>query len=191
MQFAGPNGRVLTNSMAASTDAARSVAQSLSMLDTSKTKWMEILRSVPPSKDLHQALLSLKNLRTLTLSLCKDLHSFIHTLAPVPNSTGPMACPKLEELILHTAERFNIETMVEVAAARASRGLPFKSVSIISWGELVSREGMRELLKYVSHVESSFENSNVNYSVGSEWDLDYSDEEDREGESSGGDSEIS
>ena len=186
LQFAGPNGRVLTCARSSGADPIRLVAQSLTMLDTSKTKWMEILRSTPPSGDLHLALLSMDNLRTLTLSLCTDLRSFILALAPVPNSANPIACPKLECLILRTGERFDIETMVEVAAARASRGSPLKYVSIINWGELVFGEGATELLKHVSHVETSFEISDEDYGVGSDYDVDYgysdySDEEDGEG----------
>ena len=191
MQFAGPNGRVLTCAMSAGDDATRSVAQSLAMLDTSKTNYIEIIGSTPPSEDLCQALLSMKNLRTLTISLCKDLHSFILALGPAPNSTNPIPCPNLEELTVRTAERFDIETMIEVAAARASGGLPFKSVNIINWGELVPREGTMELLKHVLHVGTSFEISNVDYGVGADSHLDYSDEEDQEGESSGDDSDMS
>jgi len=173
MQFAGPSGRVLITSMFAGDDATSSVAQFLAMLDTSKTKWLEIIGSEPPSEDLHQALLSMKTLRTLTLSLCEDLRSFILALAPVPGSINPIPCQKLEGLVFRTGERFDIETMVEVAAARASGGSPLKSVDIINWGELVPGERATELLKHVSRVETSFEISNVDYGVGAKFDLDY------------------
>ena len=182
MQFAGPNGRVLTNSMSPGDDAASSVERSLAGLDTSKTKWLEIIGSDPLSEDLHQALLSMKNLRTLTLSLCKDLRSFILALAPVPNSANPVACPKLEELTLRTKEKFDIDTMVEVAAARASRGSPLKYVSIINWERFVPGEGVVELLEYVSHVETSSENSYVDFGVGPDCDVDYGDGDDSDEE---------
>ena len=193
MQFAGPNGQVLITAMAASADANRSVAQSLAVLDISKTKWLEIIGSKPLSKGIHQALLSMQNLWTLTLSLCKDLRTFILALAP--NLTNPMACPKLEDLTFRTEERFNIKTMVGVAAARASAGSPLRSIHIINCGELVRSEGKIELLRHVSHVETSFEISDVDFGVGDHCDLDYgdgdsSDEEGWEGGSSGDDSSI-
>ena len=194
MQFAGPNGRVLTTAMSTGADADSSVAQSLAVLDTSKTKWLEIVGCEPLSGGFYRALLSMKNLRTLTLSLCKDLRSFVLVLVPIPNSTNPMACPRLEEVTFRTAEWFDIEIMVKVAAERASRGSPLKSISIINWGELVPREGTRELLQHVSHVETSFEKTNVDFGIAVHLDYgdgDSSDEEDWEGGSSGDDSNIS
>ena len=182
--------------MSAEDDATRSVAQSLVMLGTSETKWLEILRGEPLSEDFHQVLLSMKNLRTLTFSLCKDLHSFILALAPVPNSPDPMICPKLEELTFRTAERFDIETMIEVAAARASGGSPLKSVNIINWGELVAREGAMKLRKHVSHVGTGSETSNVDFGITAACAVDYgygdgSDEEDWEQGGFSDDSSIS
>jgi len=197
MQFAGPNGRVLTSAMATGANATSSVAQSLAVLDISKTKWLEIVGSKPLSEEFHQVLLSMKNLRTLSLSICEDLRSFILALAPAPNSTIPVTCPKLKELTFRTDGRFDIETMVEVAAARASRGSPLKSISIINWGELVPREGVAELLKHIPCVETSFEISNVDFGITQACDVDYddgdgsSDEEDWEGGSSGDDSSTS
>jgi len=183
MEFIGPNGLVEIDSMSPGADTPRSVARSLATLDTSKTKRLEILRSEPLSEDLHQVLVSMKNLRTVTLSLCKDLRSFILALAPVPNSTTQIACPRLEELVFRTEERFDVETMVEVAAARASGGSPLKSIRIINWGELVSREEVTELLKHISHVETSFEARNVNYGYGKRSDeaYDHGDDSDEEG----------
>lgn len=163
MQFAGPNGHVLMGSSEPGVDTTRSVVQSLAILDTSKTKWLEILRSDPLSEDFHQALMSMKNLRTLILSLCKDLHSFIVALAPIPDSTNPITCPNLEGLVFRTQEPFDVETMVEVAAARASAGSPLKSIRIVNWGELVPGEGVRELLKHVSRVKNTSEITNADY----------------------------
>ena len=60
MQFAGPNGRVLTSSMSPRAGVITSVAQSLARVDISKTKWLEVIRSRPPSEDLHLELLSMK-----------------------------------------------------------------------------------------------------------------------------------
>jgi len=52
---------------------------------------------------------------------------------------NPIACPKLEELIFCAGERFDVDTVTVVAAARALGGSPLKSVRIITLGELVAR----------------------------------------------------
>jgi hypothetical protein len=157
IKFSGPNGQVCMTSMFPEAETTRLVPRSLAAFDTSKTESLEILNSDPLSEDLHQALLSMKCLRTLRLSLCKDLHSFILALDHDPNSMNPIPCPKLERLVFRTEERFDIEQMVEVASARASGGVPFKSIEIINRGELVPREGVTELLKHVLRVENRFE----------------------------------
>ena len=166
MEFTGPNGQVRMTSISPEPAATRLVPRSLALFDTSKTEWFEIVGSDPLSEDLHQALLSMKTLRTLTLSLCSDLPSFILALKPDPKSTNPIPCSKLESLVFRTGERFDIEAMVGVAAARAFGGAPFKLVKIINCGELVSREGVMELLKHVSHVETSHEVGNDTHNYG-------------------------
>lgn len=113
------------------------------------------------------------SLQTLTLLLYKGLSPFLLELLPDPNSTNPIPCPELKALTFRTEDRFEIETMVEVAALRAVSGAPFNSVRIINRGELVPREGVMELKEHVSHVETSFEVHSEVCSYG-----DYSDQED-------------
>jgi len=169
MRFTGPNGEVCMTSSPGS-GATRSVIRSLAQFDISTTKSLEILGGGALSKDLCQALPYLNNLRTLTLSLCKSLPSFILALYPGLDPVNPIVCPKLEGLVFRTKQRFDIESMVMVAAARASGGAPLKSVRIINCGVLVSSEGVRELLKYVLCVETSLEVSDedLNYGEGSD-----------------------
>jgi len=181
MELTGPSGHVSMTSSEPGAATTRSVAQSLVVLDTSKIKWLEILRSEPLSEGFHRALTSMKNLQTLTLSLCKDLRQFILALAPVPDSADPIVCPSLEVLVFRTEERFDVETMVEVAAARASAGSPLKSIRIINWGELVPQEGVMELLKHVSRVKSISEIANRSYGYGQFDDDVYPYGEDTEG----------
>ncbi|KAF9647919.1 hypothetical protein BDM02DRAFT_3116221, partial [Thelephora ganbajun] len=157
VRFTGPNGQVYVTSTFLPSDATRSVSQSLIQLPTSTSNCLEVINGDLLSVDLCQALLSIKTLRTLTLSLCKNLPSFILALDHDPNSRKPISCPKLDRLIFRTKERFDVKSMVKVAAARASGGVPLSSVSIINRGEPVPREGVMELLKHVSHVETSFE----------------------------------
>ena len=166
IEFIGSNGQVCLATMYPEPDTTHLVPQFLALLDTSKADWLEIVGSAPLTEDLHRALLSIKNLRTLTLSLCENLHSFILALDPDPNSINPIPCPQLERLVFRTKERFDIEIMVEVAAARASGGAPFKFVRIINCGEHVPREGVMELLKHVSHVETSYEIYDEAYNYG-------------------------
>ena len=183
LKFIGPNGQVCLSSTSPTPDTSLSLPRSLAQFDTSKAVWLEIIGSDYLSEHLEHALLSLINLQTLTLSLCERLYSFILALLPDPNSTNPIPCPKLKALILRTEERFDIVTMVEVAATRASVGAPFNSVRVINCGEFVPREGVDELMEHVSHVETNYE---INGEVYSLYGDDSDDEElDEEGGSFG------
>jgi hypothetical protein len=173
IKLSGPNGQIRMASMSTDAETTGWVPQSLAVFDTSKITSLEILNSDPLSEDLHQALLSMDGLRTLRLSLCKDLHSFILALGHDPNSMDPIPCPKLEKLIFRTEERFDIERMVEVASARASGGAPFKSVKIVNREELVPRAGVVELLKHVLRVENRLEISGEAHSCHDSDDEDY------------------
>ena len=173
IKISGPNGQISMVSAFPDAEETRLVPRSLAVFETSKTKSLEILNSDPLSEDLHQVLLSMKGLRTLRLSLCKDLHSFILALDYDPNSMDLIPCPRLEGLIFRTEERFDIERMVEVASARASGGAPFKSIRIINRGELVPWEGVVELRKHVLHVENRFEISGEVHSCHDSDDEEY------------------
>ena len=186
IKLSGPNGQVCMTSMFPQAETTRLVPRSLVAFDTSKITSLEILNSDPLSEDLHQALLPMKGLRTLRLSLCKDLHSFILALYHDPNSMDPIPCPQLERLIFRTEERFDIERMVEVASTRASGGAPFKSVKIVNLGELVPRAGVRELLKHILHVENRLEISGEVHSCHDSDEEDYDNSEEEYG-SDGGD----
>jgi hypothetical protein len=157
IKLSGPNGQICMVSMSPNAETTLLVPRSLAVFDASKITSLEILNSDPLSEDLHQALLSMNGLRSLRLSLCKDLRSFILALGHDLNSMDPIPCPKLERLVFRTEERFDIERMVEVASARASGGAPFKSVKIVNRRELVPRAGVTELLKHVLRVENLFE----------------------------------
>ena len=63
-------------------------------------------------------------------------------------------CPKLKKLDFHPFDQFEMETMVHVAAERAKRGAPLKSVKIISRSGPVPTQWAMELLKHVSRVET-------------------------------------
>ena len=153
MEFSGPNGRVSTTlgtSQPDPTDAFEALAQ----LDTSKTEWLEIHYGCPPSWDLlNQTLLSMVELRTLQLGGCGDLYIFTDASQPGASSSEVVSCPNLEKLILYlrSDEEFDIVGLVEMAAARASRGKKLRTIKIIdNWG---ADYDVSELKKYVWKVE--------------------------------------
>ena len=157
MQFTGPNGEVLLESMATVVDITSLVLESLSRFDTSNTQWLRIFCSNPPSRDSpYRTLLPMENLRTLTLVQYTYPDTFIHALHPGLNhSSDVVVCPKLEELaITPLAETvFDTKSMIVMAAARASRGAKLRTVRIAcSRGDLRPRDVL-ELRKHVLHVE--------------------------------------
>ena len=93
----------------------------------------------------------MKSLRTLTISRCTYLSA---SLCDLGNN---LICPNLEELILDPRvdkERFNIRTVIRIAAMRASTGPKLKFVRIVSGDKSVQAHAL-ELWKYVGHVECS------------------------------------
>ena len=156
MRFTGPNGRVLmVPTTLPGVDLTCPVLESLARFDTSKTERLEILCSNPRSRDLPlQALLPMENLHTFTLSQCKNPYAFIRALHP--NSSDVVVCPKLEELVLDVrcdgCEDFDVESVIAMVAARATRGRKLKSVRIADWGILTPIEEWK-FGKYTSRVE--------------------------------------
>ena len=154
VRFSGPNGRidmVLGTVQLSTTDL---MLKSLAQFDTSKVKRLEINDACPSSRDLpYQTLLPMTALRTLTLHHCQSPHLFINALHP-SMSSNVVACPKLEELILvlRTHETLEIKDVMEMAAARASRGAKFRSVRIVGSNEVIQIDSL-ELKKHVLHVE--------------------------------------
>jgi len=156
MKFSGPNGQVnmaLGTSRSGSTELT---LKSLAELDTSKTERLEIDGGGFPSKEsLYQALLPMKDLRTLTLSECRSPHILIRALQPVMNSSEVMVCPKLEELVFVHDSRgkvHHITGIIEMAAARASKGRKLRTVRIVG-GCLTANIDVSELREHVWNVE--------------------------------------
>ena len=154
IKLTGPNGQVCMHSLVSQSSPS---SYYLAQLDTSKIEGLEISNGDPAPEDFHQALPPMENLRTLTLSSCKNIPSFVLALSPDPDSTSPIVCPDLESLVIHTDEQFDVESVVKVAAARLSRGVPLKVVRITGSVELVSTMGVADLRKYVPNVETAVE----------------------------------
>ena len=153
IRFTGPSGQVSVTSSRPTPDTMYVVPQSLARFDTSKTQCLEIIGS-DFTTGFYLALLPLKNLRTLIISGSSDTFTFFLAMDPTFSPDGSIVCPKLEELNFSNCDGFDIDSMADIAEARASKGAPLKLVEIVSYGEPVSAEGVAELLKHVSRVET-------------------------------------
>jgi len=155
INFSGPNGK-FNMILRASGGSIDLVLEFLAELDTSKTEWFEIdcgrhLSGEP----LYRVLLPMKDLRTLTLHKCERLDIPIRALQPATSSLEVAVCPKLEELVLVLLpyERMShITCVVEMAAARASRGEKLRTFRIVG-GRDTTNVDISELRKHVWNVE--------------------------------------
>jgi len=152
VKFSGPNGQV---NITLRDDRTELILGFLTELDTSKTERLKIDRSQLLSRGpLYQALLPMKNLRTLTILKCGFPYVPIHALKPVASSSGVVVCPKLEELVLVPGpyESTSYITVINMVAARALRGEKLRTLRIVARFGAASHE-VSELRKYVYNVE--------------------------------------
>ena len=158
MEFSGPNGQVNIAITTSRSDLVDLTLGSLAELDTSKTKRLRIDGGYLLSWDpLYRALLPMKDLRTLTLSGCPNPGIFIRALQPATSSSEVVVCPKLEELVLvlHPHDMMShLMSVVEMAAARASRGKKLRTFRIVG-GRDTANVDVLELRKHVWNVEYS------------------------------------
>ena len=154
MQFNGPNGQVKVILSIPRVDETCLVLESLDQFDTSSVERLTISRGNSPSGDLpYRALLPMKHLRTLILRQFANPHVFIHALHPTASPSGVMVCPELEELIImFDGITVDMESVIGVVAARASRGAKLKSVRIFGKDKLVGIDVL-ELKKHILHLE--------------------------------------
>jgi hypothetical protein len=161
VQFSGPNGQVTMIPRTSRDDKTRLVLESLDQFDTSKVEQLKIDRGnggeSPSSDPLYRALLPMKHLRTLTLHHCAIPRIFVRALHPTMSSSGTVVCPDLEELVIvFNGGSLDMRAVIEVAAARASRGAKLKSVKIQVIGQdKFARVDLLELKKHVFDVECS------------------------------------
>jgi hypothetical protein len=154
IQLSGPNGRVEMVSTIRKVDEIYSTLESLSQFDTSEVERLRIYGGDFPSSDpSYRALLPMKHLRTLTLHCYTSPCMFVNALHPDASLSGGVVCPELEELITVVNEWTGcMKGLIEVVAARASRGLKLKFVRIIGQTRPV-RTDVLELEKHVLNVE--------------------------------------
>ena len=155
IKFRGPNGKVKVIARISRVDRTCSLLESLARFDTSKTERLKIESGNSPTSDpAYQALLPMKDLRTLTLYLCASTYTFVRALDPHTSSSGVLICPKLEDLVIEHRGPLDIKNVIGMAAARASRGAKLKSIRIINRQGLVHpRTDVIELGKHVLRVE--------------------------------------
>jgi len=155
IQFSGPTGKFRMTVPEADKDW--SAFELLARLNHSKTEELEIVYDGPlPTDPTHRALLPMGNLRTLILSDRQTPHAPEHILNPNKSPYNVVVLPKLEELIFNPytiMESFDVGNMIEMAAARASRGAKLKTIRIVDKVDKVDPEDASELKNYVSHVE--------------------------------------
>ena len=164
IRFTGPNGRISVVPPMQQFDSTSLLLEYLAEFDTATTERLTIITGNPPTTDtVHYALLPMTNLRTLTLSRCKNLSTFIHTLHPGPTSSITVVCPKLEELVLDRCVngKLDVHGVVTMAAMRTSRGAKLRSIRIVSKDKSVQADAL-ELKKHVLHVECGPEGAIAN-----------------------------
>ena len=154
VQLSGPDGQL--RMMAGEINNAGLVFESLARFDTSKTKRLKIDGSshqyIDPPYPYH-TLLPMKYLRTLVLSRCSDIPcAFMDALNPNTSPSKEVVCPSLEELVFvpGDVEEFDIQTVIEMATSRASRGAKLRYFK--DRAELDPMDAV-ELRKHVLRVE--------------------------------------
>ena len=152
IKLSGPSGQL---KMASRADAAHFGLESLAQLDTSEVERLEVSSNEHPLKHLsYRGLLPLGNLRVLTFSRCRKPYASTAALGPNAASSGFVACPKLEEMVLipRAGTEIDIKSVTKIAAARASGGARLKTIKI-GGEDKFNPWDVLELRKYVSNVE--------------------------------------
>ena len=158
VRFVGPNGRFRMVAAMIDTNTTL-VFESLARFDTSKAEWLWINDLIPPFTDPRQTFLPIKNLRILVLCRCDCLSAFMGALNPNTSPSKEVVCPLLEDLVffLRTDREFDVQGVIEVAAARASRGTKLRGVAIVGEHVELDVADMLELRKHILCVEYGHE----------------------------------
>jgi len=154
--LSGPNGRVRMVPKTSRVGMTGSMLGSLAQLDTSTTQRFRIENGNLLPQDLYQALLPMKDLRALMLDECRSPDTSVRALHHNTSSSGAVVCPELEELVFvlrFGRGVFDLEDVVKMAEARASRGRKLKTVRVVHRGYEPDPEDVSELRKHVGHVE--------------------------------------
>ena len=151
MGLSGPNGAI---TMVSRDHQDRPWLECLAHLDTSKTERLEIkYHEYQSSVPIYQALIPMKDLRTLKLDCSLGLDIFLGALDPSFSSSGAVACPRLEEIAIVAHSKFDLQHILRAAEARALGGMKLKAVTIAKPPAIVLPQfEILELKKHVMHV---------------------------------------
>ena len=157
IELKGPNGGfcMLVVSSLPDFDPASEIFESLARFDTSRVEQLHTEYDIPPYRDTHQALLPMRSLRTLVVSRCpyRSLSTFMEVLNPDVFPAMEVVCPLLERLILVIFDKdFDVRSVSEMAAARASMGAKLKSLVIVGDWVQNSKGGMADMSQLRKHV---------------------------------------
>ena len=155
LRFAGPNGRFLV-SFPTRPDSTHLIVRAMPRFDTSHTHRLDLIDDGPMTNEILQLVRSLKNLRTLRVSQIDNMFDFFLAINSVLNEESDVPCQKLEEFICRARKQPHTGVMAMFAKGRASRGVPLKSIKVVSFGDPAYREDIEELREHVPHVELSF-----------------------------------
>ena len=106
---------------------------------------------------IFQTLFSSSDLRTLILNECDTL-PFVLALDPGENSSGPLLCPNLEQLVLYIVywNQCHVEYLMSMAKNRALNGAKLSSITIVILVDIPQGEEVFRLKEHVTHVECMF-----------------------------------
>ena len=138
----------------------RRILRSLDLLTLSTTQRLTISRYHHPRPDnvkecpISQILLSMNNLRTLTLIDC-DNRPFVLALDPEQNPSNFVRCSSMEELVVcvWSPDQFHLEHFTSMTENRASRGAKLSSITFVHVYGLALEKEVFELKEHVTHVE--------------------------------------
>ena len=162
-KFAGPDGELSMTSGFPQADISMALGY-LVRLGPSTIERLSISGGGPPAADVvHQVLLPMQSLRTLTIYRCENTYTLIRSLSPQPQPSSVVFCPKLEELVLslrRNEEKYAIRHVIRMAESRASRGAKLKTVQILKDRRGFDEVDVSELEKHVLRVEFGAEAAN-------------------------------
>ena len=162
----------------------RRVLQSLSLFGISAVERLAIAECKASSSTktekspVYLTLLSMNNLRTLTLTHCVNF-PFILALNPGRNPSRTVVCPGLEELVLYTVSKasFCMKELLEMVKERASSGAKLSAVTIVCSQEFAPAKEVLKIREYVTRVEYRLDD------VVPDWDILPTDADDTDYES--------
>ncbi|KAF9789194.1 hypothetical protein BJ322DRAFT_1041462 [Thelephora terrestris] len=155
-RFSGPNGDLLMTSELPEADISTAL-EYLDRLDSSATEQLVIVGGGSlPADVVHRVLRSMQDLRTLKIHKGEHQYTFIDSLTPQPQPSSVVVCPRLEGLSLtpcRNEEKSAIQSMIRMAASRASRGAKLETIKIMRARGKFDLEDVLELEEHVLRME--------------------------------------